>query len=87
MRTAGQVRNTNTWKDNYEWTLDRTGDDGIECRQAIQLCRIAQTLGREKAREVALLTVQGHVVENNRLDQQVDLVGCRRCVCFFDLPG
>jgi len=60
-----------------ETALDRSVDDGIEGRDAVAQRRAAEAVAREQGREIALLTMQCHVIQDHRLDQQVHRVGTR----------
>src|SRR5690606_5485981 len=54
---------------------DRAGDDLLECDQPIEIG--AETVPRERRVEQVLLLVQGHVVQQHHVDEQIDVVRAR----------
>src|SRR5690606_10633847 len=58
------------------------GEQRLKRGQAIHAGGIAQTVVRENRAELSALVVQCHVVQQQRLDQQVDVVGGWRRRCF-----
>ena len=57
------------------YVLDRTVDDRREGGQQVDRRGVAEAVLGEEGGEVALLVVQGHVIEKHRINEQVDVVG------------
>ena len=54
-------------------------NDLLERRQAVLQCRVTQAVIREQTREISLVAVERHVIQDHHVDEEIDIVSGRCC--------